>query len=80
MKVTPHAVRRQLEQLGYSNVPDEVVMEFLAELQAEADSKAAAETEPVLAPQYPTSRMLVSTAWVCDTVFRFSEPSRNARV
>ena len=54
MKVTPHAVRRQLEQLGYSDVPEEVVMEFLAELQAEADSEAAAEPEQVRrAPALP---------------------------
>lgn len=36
MRVMPEAVRRQLEQLGYVDVPDEVVLEFLAELKAEA--------------------------------------------
>jgi len=36
MKVTPAAVRRQLEQLGYTDVPDEIVLEFLEELKSEA--------------------------------------------
>ena len=39
MKVTPAAVRRQLEQLGYTDVPDEIVLEFLEELKTEAARK-----------------------------------------
>jgi hypothetical protein len=49
MKVTPAAVRRQLEQLGYTDVPEEVVLEFLAELKVEA-SRAAQEASTSLRP------------------------------
>ena len=50
--ISQDAVRRQLADLGYHNCPDDVVREFLAELQQELDREAArpAPGQPIRLP------------------------------
>ena len=53
MSVSREAVKRQLAELGYHDCPEDVVDEFLAELQAELDRarKSAAPPAEILAPK-----------------------------
>lgn len=45
--ITIDAVREQLTLLGHSDVPDDVIAQFLAELQLEPSTSVAAEPHPV---------------------------------